>query len=239
MNEPSLPKDKKMDSYSDELEAPVKSDVLAETAYQRIQDAIRSGQIKPGQRVTETQLAKWISVSRTPVRAAILRLEAEGLLMHSPRQGLILRQLEYQEIVELYAMREILESNAAALAARQATEPEIDFLQDIIEVESSLSPNDVIAVAHHNRMFHDALSQAAHNKFLLASISGLNNSMALLGPTTLTQEGRWEEALEEHRKIMQAVRDRDAEAARVTMTHHIRTAQRYRLKMKIGNKEKE
>ena len=172
------------------LIAPARNDALGGNAYQRIRGAIGSGVFPPGQRVTETQLAHWMSVSRTPIREAVQKLEAEGLLVHSPRQGLIVRQLDYQEVVELYAMREVLESTAASLAAQQATEPEVEILGDIVDMEAQADPEDSALAANYNRVFHETLHQSAHNRYLIESIRALDNSMILLGGTTLAISGR-------------------------------------------------
>lgn len=220
-------------------EFPTRGDALAGNAYERIREAIGSGAFSPGQRVTETQLAEWLSVSRTPVREAIQKLETEGLLVHSPRQGLIVRQLEYQEVVELYAMREVLESTAASLAAQQATETEIEILSDVLEMEAQVDKDDSGSAARYNRIFHETLHQAAHNRYLIQSIRALDNSMILLGGTTLGVEDRRTAAIEEHRAILAAIQARDTQTSHQSMAKHIREAQRKRLKIlmhhKIGN----
>lgn len=216
---------------ADEAAPAARGDALAESAYHRIRAAIGEGVFKPGQRVTESNLAEWLEVSRTPVREAIQRLEAEGLFTHSPRQGLIVRRLEYQEVVELYAMREVLEATAARLAAQQATEPEIDILTDIHEMERKVEPEDYAGAAHFNRVFHEAMHDAAHNRYLIDSLRALDNSMILLENTTLSLPGRRAEALDEHRAIIEAIRARDIEGAASATAAHIRTAQRKRLNM--------
>lgn len=208
-----------------------RTDALAERAYRFIRDRISSGELKPEQRITEMQVAEQMGVSRTPVREAIRRLESDGLLVHTSRLGLIVNQLDYHEIVQLYAMREILETNAARLAAQRASDAEISILADIIAIEEECDPEDTNQAAHHNRVFHDTLHQSAHNRFLLQSMSALSNSMVLLGGTTLASADRQREAFAEHRAILDAVRARDPEAAHAAMSAHIRNAQGVRLKM--------
>lgn len=208
-----------------------RGDALSGNVYQQIRQAIASGTLMPGQRVIETKLAATLNVSRTPVREAIQRLEAEGVLSHSPRQGLIVRQLDYQEIVELYAMRLVLESTAAGLSAQQATEPEIEILQDIVEMEASVDTGNTGQSVNYNKVFHETLAQSAHNRFLIDSIRALDNSMMLLGGSTLAAEDRLAQAVEEHRAVVNAIKARDTAAARDAMAHHIKGAQRKRLQM--------
>ncbi|WP_413205787.1 GntR family transcriptional regulator [Rhodospirillum sp. A1_3_36] len=146
-------------------------------------------------------------------------------------------KLDYQAIVELYAMREVLESAAARSAASQATEPEIEILEDIVEMERSVSPDAPEDASHYNRQFHQALGRAAHNRYLLASQAALEDAMVLLGNTTLAIEGRHAEAVEEHTRIVAAIRNRDPETAAQTIAAHIRAAQRKRLKMLMSARE--
>jgi DNA-binding GntR family transcriptional regulator len=214
-----------------------RSDGLGASAHQRIREAIATGIFKPGQRITETQLAEWLSISRTPVREAVQRLLTQGLLSQSAGQGLTVTKLDYQAIVELYAMREVLESAAARSAAMQATEPEIEILEDILEMERKVVPGVPADAAHYNRQFHQALGRAAHNRYLLASQGALEDAMALLGNTTLAMDGRHAEAVEEHARIVAAIRERKPEAAAQAISDHIRAAQRKRLKMLLSARE--
>ncbi|MEM5500418.1 GntR family transcriptional regulator [Ahrensia kielensis] len=217
---------------------PSRTDALAETAYKFIRDGISSGELKPEQRITEMQVAEMMGVSRTPVREAIRRLESDGLLVYTSRHGLVVNQLDYHEIVQLYAMREILETNAAELAAQRASDAEINIMTDIVEMEEEADPADASLAARHNRVFHDALHQSAHNRFLLQSMSALSNSMVLLGGTTLSSPERRQAAIAEHRAILSAVRARDQAAASSAMSAHIRNAQGVRLKMIMQSRAK-
>ena len=102
-----------------------------EGVYDRLCEQIRSGTIRPGARLTETELAARLGVSRTPVREAIRRLEADGLVDHQPRSGAVVRQLAYPEIMELYEMRTVLEGTAARLSARAASPMRLTALSTV------------------------------------------------------------------------------------------------------------
>lgn len=212
------------------------SEKVRNSPYEQIRAAIRTGKLKPGSRVTETHLAEWLGVSRTPIREAILMLEQDGLFKYAPRQGLIVSVLNYEDVVELYAMREVLEGSAASLAARYASDAEISILNEILETERSYSGDDKAEVVFMNRQFHQVMCFAAHNQFLLKSMSALDDSMMLLGPTTLAAPERHASATDEHAKIVAAIEARDSEAAEQAARKHIRSAQVYRLKMMIGSK---
>ena len=201
-----------------------------ETAYLKLKDAIRSGDLKPGQRVRESEMAARLDVSRTPVREAFRRLEADGLLSFAPYRGMVISELDHQAVMELYFMREVLEGTAAGLAARRASEAEVAILQEVVTLDpAGTGKGKPAAVAGHNRRFHSGLYHAAHNRYLLKTLNVLQDAMALLGPTTMEIEGRAEVAKSEHAAIVQAIADKDPERAEGLMRQHIRGAQKARL----------
>lgn len=226
----SPPQSKKPNSS----ETTLSRDPLGGSAYERIRAAIRDGHLTPGSRITEGELAKWLGVSRTPIREAILRLEQDGLLTYAPRQGLMVAALDYQAVIELYAMREVLEGTAARLAANHASVAEIETLKEMLDIERGLKELDTERAATTNRQFHQILYYAAHNRFLLKALNALSDSMMLLGNTTLALPGRHRTALDEHSEIVSAIEKRDVEAAEQAARAHIREAQRHRVKMIIA-----
>lgn len=213
-------------------EAPTSSRDLGLEAYSRIRAAIRGGSLTPGERLTETDLAARFGVSRTPVRQAIARLEAEGLLTHEARRGLTVTRPDHQQVVELYVMREVLEGAAARLAAQHASETEIAAMTEIVEREPTVFA-DATALATENQRLHGLLYLAAHNRYLLRSLEQLGATMSLL-PSLLTRDGRAEQAHAEHRAILQAIRVRDGDAAEAAARTHARAAQKHRLAWMVG-----
>jgi DNA-binding GntR family transcriptional regulator len=200
---------------------------LGQEAYDRIRDAVREGLLAPGLRLTEMDLAARFGVSRTPVRQAIARLEAEGLLTRDPRRGLAVTRPDHQQVVELYVMREIMEGAAARLAAQHATETEFDAMAELIEAEPA-ALGDASALSELNQRIHGMLYLAAHNRYLLRSLEQISTTIALL-PTLLTVGGRGAAAHAEHRAILEALRRRDGDAAEAAARGHARAAQRHRL----------
>lgn len=202
----------------------------AQHAYQKLLDAIRSGELKPGQRIREVELAGWLKISRTPVREAIRRLESEGLVQSVAHKGMVVAELDYQAVMELYQMREVLEGTAAALAAKHASEAEIYALREIFNQEVALT-DDPAAQALKNQAFHNALYHAAHNRYLLKSLNSLRDSLTLLGATTYQVSGRNQQALEEHERILDAIAKGDSVAAEHAARDHIRSAQQARIRL--------
>lgn len=207
----------------------------AEHAYQRLLEAILNGNLKPGSRIRETELAEWLVISRTPVREALRRLESEGLICNAPHKGMSIAALDYQAVMELYQMREVLEGTAAHLAARQASDAEVYNLRELYQQQSLL--DDPAAQAINNRAFHNAIYHAAHNRYLVKSLNSLRDAMALLGATTYQLTGRSETALHEHEAVLLAIESRDSLAAEQAARDHIRAAQRARIRLLNQNPE--
>ena len=214
-------------SGAESEKAPIAS---SEVAYQRLFDAILEGRLLPGQRLREIELASALGVSRTPVREALWRLEVQGLVAHAPRKGMVIRSLEHQEVTELYLMREVLEGTAAGLAARHASQAEVLTLDEMV-IDDADRLEDPDALARSNKVFHEALYRAAHNRYLLQLLGGLRASMSVLGRSSLHVEGRPAAALAEHREIVQAIAAHDPETAEAAARKHIRAAHHARLKI--------
>jgi DNA-binding GntR family transcriptional regulator len=152
--------------------------------------------LPPGARLRETDLADRLGISRTPVREAIRQLEADGLVIHLPRQGATVRSLDYAEVIELYEMRAVLEGTAARLAARAASSVE---LAELAALHADLAAAPAGAQARElNRQFHRTLLDAAKNRFLLKAMAALQKTMLILGPTTLADPARAADAVAEH-----------------------------------------
>lgn len=195
-------------------------------AYRRILDEIRAGHLMPGDRLMEVELAKRLGFSRTPVREAIRQLESDGVVTHVPRVGAAIRRLDHAEISELYDMRTVLEGTAARFAARAASEVELAELADI-HAAMAAGDGDPFVL---NRQFHAALLDAARNRFLMKAVASIHTTLLILGPTTLREEDRAEDALREHAAILGGLQARDQDAAEQAMRAHIAAAHSARLR---------
>jgi len=204
----------------------------AERAYQQLRAAIQAGQLAPGTRLREVELAESLGLSRTPVREALSRLESEGLVVNEPNRGMMVTQLDASMVSELYVMREVLEGTAAALAARHATDVELSLLRDIVERDLAIA-DDPVRLAANNRLFHETLHRCAHNRYLLKTLRSLHESMALLGRSTLAVPGRPRASYEEHISLIEALEHRDTALAEQIMRRHIQQAYKVRLSLWI------
>lgn len=200
-----------------------------ETAYDAVMAALREGVYLPGDRLREEDVGERLGLSRTPVREALRRLEADRIIEHRARIGAVVRKLEHSELVELYEMRMVLERTAAELAAQHGIPAEFDTLDDLNQGIASERGNPARAAAI-NQDFHRGLYLACRNRFLLEAARALNNALLLLGPTTFTDEARIDVVVGQHQMIVDALRSGDAEAAGAAAEAHLQTSLRQRLR---------
>lgn len=206
----------------------------AELAYSKLRAEIHAGRFRPGQRMREAEMAERLGISRTPVRDALKRLESDGLLTTAARRGLVVAELDQQQVAELYAVRHVLEGLAARLGAQHASASELVALRDLLERQTRTRSDDLAALATLNRLFHEVVHRAARNHYLVEVLDSLESSLALLPGTTYMAPGRGEMALEEHTALVDAIEHRDADRAEAVARQHVRAAERIRLQMISG-----
>ncbi|WP_295857339.1 GntR family transcriptional regulator [uncultured Xylophilus sp.] len=210
-----------------------KHNTQAQAAYQRIKHNILTGHFNQKTRLRELEVAELLGLGRTPVRESLKRLQDEGLLTHEPRRGLVVTSLDAQGIHELYSMRQVLEGAAAGFAAQHARPAEISNMESILaDAEAGGDPVTL------NLEFHEAIYAAAHNRHLIRSLQSVTDSTYLLGKSTLTSPERALTANAEHAAILDAIRRRDAEAARTAAESHIQQALASRLRL-LRQRQKE
>ena len=196
--------------------------------YQKLLAAIENGDLRPGDRLLETDLAQRFDVSRTPIREAIRRLETDGLVAHKPRVGAMIRVLAQQEIVELYEMRIVLEATAAQMAAKHASKAEINTLKNL-NAQMMQVATDPYKVAMLNRKFHGCILSAARNRFLAQSHNSLSHALVLLGKTTLESSERVKDVVSQHDAIVEALKSVQPETAAKLMRTHMEASLEHRL----------
>ncbi len=213
----------------DEADDSFQNTSRAEYVYQHLRQAIRDGRFQQGDRIREDDIAKSLGVSRTPVREALRRLQARGLLDFGSGHGLGIVELSRVQVLELYAMRELLEGAAACLAAQHATPTEVGYMRHLLnQFRATRDPQQLASI---NRTFHRTIRDAAHNRYMVRSLNDLNEALALLRGTTYSILGRPETADIEHRAILDAIEKGDPDTAESEARAHIRMAQSLRMQM--------
>lgn len=192
-------------------------------------DLIDSGELAPGSRLTEMELAKRLGISRTPVREALHRLHAMGLAEHGPQRGLIVAHLTYDQTRQLFAVREGLEGMATRLAAEHATHAEINVLRELVAEDRLYT--DPTQLQSRNKILHRQIAQASHNQFMIEALSNLRIHMSLLPGSTYSCPDRIESAQRDHEEIVEAIAQGDGERAERAARAHIAEGYQFRLKM--------
>lgn len=206
------------------------SDTDQTSLYDRLRTAVLNGEYRPGMILVESAVAEAYGVSRTPVREALRALEKDGILQYSGRH-LMVRISSLEEVMEIYDCRIVLEGVAAEWAARTRTDNDLILLElalnDMVQA-SNRSPFDQATINH---AFHDRLWRSSHNATLVDLLSRLELHIRRYPEPTVSQPGRWQEAIEEHAAIIQAIRDQDQELARQLSSAHMAAARDLRLQM--------
>lgn len=198
--------------------------------YEFIKQAMLDGTFEPGAQLVESTIALWCNVSRTPVREALRRLEQDGLITKGDR-GLIVRQRSPEEILDIYETRIMLEGLAARHAAQRRSELDLMRLGGALRMGlTSQDPTDD-ELASLNRTFHAEVWRASYNEALIDLLTRLNLHLLRYPMTTLSYPGRWEQALEEHDQIVQAIRLRDPHQAQRIAEEHFTRARDIRLEL--------
>jgi DNA-binding GntR family transcriptional regulator len=194
---------------------------LAERAYLAIRDMIVSLDLRPGAVIDERRLMQQLGIGRTPIREALRTLAQEGLVEVYPRRGMFVTSVEIHDLASLAEVRSVLESSAARLAAERATDDDRDAvtaLLDELEQHEALGQRQLMAL---DERIHRQVYRAAHNEFLESSLERYYVLALRIWYLALDQARELEQAVLDHREILEAIRDGDADRAESAMRRHV------------------
>ncbi|ARP83079.1 GntR family transcriptional regulator [Bordetella genomosp. 8] len=197
---------------------PNSSDIIAK----HLREAITSGTLDEGEPIRQDDVAKLFNVSKIPVREALKRLEAEGLVEFQRHRGAVVTSMSEPEIAEIFMVRAILESNAIKLSIPHMTEQTFERAEQLCD--QFANELDVARWAELNWEFHSCLYTDAASPFLLSLIRSVNDRIERYLRLQLTLSGGKGLADHEHREILQACRNRNAELASELIKAHIQQA---------------
>lgn len=214
-----------MTSTTSSGEIPLEARTLAERVFQQLQDAIVRGELPAGSKITEPGLAQTYGISRGPLREAMRRLEAHRLIEREPHVGARVVKLSMRELLELFDMREALESMAARLAARHMTTDEVQALRDVLVAHEEQGDLDQ-AEAYYQREgdldFHYLIVRGSHNRMLMTTLcDDLYYLVRLYRTQYSARGGRPQRAFIEHHRIVDAIASGDEELAEQLMRRHV------------------
>jgi DNA-binding GntR family transcriptional regulator len=200
---------------------------LWQRVYDHLRDEILSGSLTPGAELSEVALAESLGVSRGPIREAIGRLAAEGLVTVRPRRGAVVSSLSTEEFIELYQVREALELLAVQLAVPRLGTDDITALQALIdEMSTRAERKQVGEFFEANTAFHARLVDASGNAKLIDMYRQLLDQLGRYRRRSLQLRGNLQRSVAEHAAILRAAKRGDAERAAHLMSEHIRVPQR-------------
>jgi DNA-binding GntR family transcriptional regulator len=189
----------------------------------RIESAIATGELEPGDAIDDAALASQHKVSRTPVREALLQLQAQGILSNTPRGGYIVAKMNLQQLLSLWELLAELEGVAVRLACERMTNEEIKALVKQHRSSQKLAKNDDIeGWQEANLKFHEIIYEGARNPFLRQEVMRIRSRTGAYRRHAFGALGRIKSSYEQHEKIVDALDKRDAPAALACMTDHMR-----------------
>lgn len=191
---------------------------MSEHAYRALAEAIIRGEIAPGAKLSEPELARRLGISRGPLREAVRQLEERGLVRRRPRAGVTAVQLSADDMLDLFTAREPLEGMAARLASGRATAAGVERLRAILRDEGQQGDGT-------NRRFHAEVARLSGSARIMAILeSDIYRLMRNWRHGKRIAAGRGARAAEEHRRITDAIAERDGELAELLMRRHIAAA---------------
>ncbi len=193
---------------------------MGDLAHDSIRDAITSGRIAAGERLSQDELARQLGVSRAPIRDALNRLEAEGLV-RTAAKGVVVAEMTPQELLELFEVRALVDGYAGRRACELLSEDDLTRLEQIVQATAQLSEGgDVQEVVRAHEDFHEVIYEASGNAELTRIARSLWDRTYRYRLTGLASSEVALSSLEDHRSILEAFKKRDASRAEMLMSEH-------------------
>lgn len=195
---------------------------LRDVVFNTLREAILKGELKPGERLMELQLASKLGVSRTPIREAIRMLEQEGLAVTVPRKGAEVAKMTEKDMEDVLVIRAALDELAAQLACDEIDDEQLKLLQaSRRNFENCIQSGDVKQIAQADVEFHDRIYQATGNAKLINMLNNLREQMYRYRVEYLKDETNYPTLITEHQDLVEGIRRRDKEYVTAVMKRHV------------------
>lgn len=196
---------------------------LREVIFNTLREAIIVGELKPGERLMEVQLADKMGVSRTPVREAIRKLELEGLVEMLPRKGAHVADLSVKDIMDVLEVRSTLDGLASSLSADRITDDEIKELKHVLsQFTNHVEKENIQGLIKKDVEFHDIIYRSSRNDKLIQISNNLREQIQRFRVIYIKDYSSSRELIREHNEIYDAITRRDSKAAMQTAQNHIK-----------------
>ena len=195
---------------------------LRDVVFNTLREAILRGDLKPGERLMELQLAAKLGVSRTPIREAIRMLEQEGLAVTVPRRGAEVARMTLKDMEDVLEIREALDELAVQLACKKISSEQLEQLRKVKEdFELNTRSNDVKKIAESDVKFHDIIYEATDNPKLVSMLSNLREQVYRYRVEYLKDTDSYPILIREHEAILEGLQSRDCQKAAKAMQEHV------------------
>ncbi|WP_418750627.1 GntR family transcriptional regulator [Frisingicoccus sp.] len=195
---------------------------LRDVVFYTLRQAILKGELEPGERLMEMQLAEQLGVSRTPIREAIRKLELEGLVLMIPRRGAIVAKITEKDLKDVLEVRASLERLSTKLACERMEEKTIEELREAQEAfKAALRGDDITLQAQKDVEFHDVIYKSTNNLRLIQMLNNLREQMYRYRLEYLKDGTSHQKLVEEHEAIIEALSRRDTEETTNIMVGHV------------------
>jgi DNA-binding GntR family transcriptional regulator len=202
-----------------------KAGVLRHQAYKLVKEKVINLELKPGDKVSEVELAKSLNESRTPVREALLMLEHEKLIVCDDSMGFLVRRLNKKDVEEYFAIRNVIEEFVIALVVKNITEEEIKGLRSNIEQgEIFIKEGDIRKIIRCETEFHEIMYRAARSDVLIETISPLIDKFQWFRGIALSVPGAATSSLSQHKRMLESLEIRDLKRLKRLMKAHLAEA---------------
>jgi DNA-binding GntR family transcriptional regulator len=193
--------------------------------YRALKEAILTGELKPGDVLSEVELAQRWEVSRTPIREAIRQLEQENLIRWSPRRGGVVPGITVASVRDLYEVREVLEALSARLLAERGAQEDVDAMKKLAaEIEAVQNAGDYRSAIMLDDELHRRMARATRNRVLESQSGRVLDRVVMARMMVRRDPGRIHEIVREHRALLDALDERDPEKAAELAAVHVRNA---------------
>ncbi|MBQ4560205.1 MAG: GntR family transcriptional regulator [Tyzzerella sp.] len=193
--------------------------------FQAIQENILNGVYKENEELRENTIAKELGVSRTPVREALRQLELEGLVKIVPNKGACVTGITKNDVKDIYAIRSLLEGLCARWATEHITDAQVDELEEIILLSEfhlkRVKEGQTQQVTELDGKFHEILYEASNSRILKHVLSDFHKYVRMVRKASVANPERAERSIEEHKDILHAIKNRDANAAEILANAHM------------------
>ncbi len=195
---------------------------LRDVVFNTLRQAILKGELAPGERLMEIQLAQKLGVSRTPIREAIRKLELEGLVLMIPRRGAEVAKISEKSLKDVLEVRRSLEELAIELACQRMTEAELAQLERAqAAFRDAIGEGDAMKIAELDEAYHDVIYNCTRNARLVQILNNLREQMYRFRLEYIKEEDKRQILLLEHEKILLALQGRRVAEARAAVREHI------------------